>query len=198
MAGTRFPVQVIFKKALNVALMAKAAVDAADRVLKSESHIMERDMKHNAPTSFGPLRAHVGVVGPLAGASGDAAVPGQTGLFGTGVFYEVGVRALNYAKFVEFGTGPAGQASSNILPIARQAMRDLGYVHGPGNFLPPIENIERWLKRKGLPLELAYVVARAIGRRGLEPQPFVFPAYERRRQGIPGKVSAAVARVVGK
>ena len=195
MPGVRLPVNVIFKKALKASVLAKRAVDAADRVLKSESFAMERDMKRNAPVGVsGDLRSHVGTVGPIK-TTGFGGIKGQLGLFGSGVIYEVGVRGLRYPQFIEFGTGPAG-AATVLLPVAKQAMEELGYVHGPGDFMPPLNVISRWLKRKGLSPDLAWPVARAIGRRGIKPHPFVFPAFAKRAPGIPGKVSSAVAKIL--
>jgi hypothetical protein len=184
MVGTKLPVQVFVRKALKAATLAKRAVDAAARELSREAFIMERSMKKNVSVNFDILRSHIGVVGPKREAG-----------FVSGVFYEVGVRGVDYAKFIEFGTGPAG-AATDLLPVAKEAMHELGYVHGSGNFMPPVKEIERWLRRKGLPLEMAWPVARAIGLRGMKPHPFIFPAYEERRAGIPSKVSRAVARVL--
>lgn len=179
MAGARIPVKVVFKKALQAALLAKRAVDAADRSLKRNAFIMERQMKKDAPVNIGTIHSHIGTVGPKRS--------------GSRVFYEVGVRGVGHAIFVEFGTGPAGRVSDPLITdSARQAMSELGYTHGPGNFMPPVSEIERWLDRKGLPRGLAWPIARKIGRRGLVARPFVFPAFDARKPHILPDVAQAV------
>ena len=203
MPSLRFPIRVITIKALQAAALAKSAVDATVRVLDRESKIVERAAKKRAPTAFGILRSKVGTVGPKRGAGqetfGTSQIPQtQFGLFGSGVFFEVGVRGLGrIPQYVEFGTGPAGAASPHTA-LAQQAMAELGYKHGSGNFLPPIDEIEKWVRRKKLPLDLVFPIARAIGRKGLRAQPFLIPSFEERRPGIPGRVAAAVARVLGR
>lgn len=180
MAG--LPIQVIIKKAFGATVLAKRAVDAAVREFGKEALIMERDMKKRAPANFGDLRADIGVAGPIRK--------------GYEVNYEVGVRENNYARFVEFGTGPAG-SEGELSVAARAAMQELGYRHGPGNFLPPVSEIEKWLKRKGLPKEMAWPIARRIGRRGVRAQPFVFPAFEARARKSIDNVQRAVAKALG-
>lgn len=199
MAGIRLPIQVLTTKALKSVVLAKRAVDASVRVLDRESKIMERDMKKAVPHAFGPLRTAIGTVGPKRG-EGQGIVPGALGLFGSGVFFEVGVRGTKVGSFVEFGTGPAGAASENISAVARQAMNELGYRHGAKGGFPPLEDIQKWAKRKGLPddPDTAFLIARAIRRRGIKARPFVFPAFLARRDKIRSGVVAAVKKVLEK
>lgn len=49
----------------------------------------------------------------------------------------------------------------------------------PGSTPPPVEPIRRWLERRGMDGRLAFVVARAIGRRGQPPQRVFRRAFER-------------------
>jgi hypothetical protein len=46
---------------------------------------------------------------------------------------------------------------------------------------PPVSALTAWARRHGVS---PYVVARAIGRRGVRPAPFLIPAYERNRARI--------------
>lgn len=143
--------------------------------LERSARKIERAAKHNAPVAFGQLRADIAAQGPQRR--------------GTVVFWSVGVRNSNYAPFVEFGTGPAG-AKSALSPEAQQAMADMGYSHGPGNFIPPVQIILQWVRKKGLPESAAWPIARQIGRAGLTAHPFLFPAYIAEKE----KFAAAVAR----
>lgn len=40
---------------------------------------------------------------------------------------------------------------------------------------PPIKTIEDWCKRKGIKKEYAYSIAKAIGKKGIKPTPFLTP-----------------------
>lgn len=56
----------------------------------------------------------------------------------------------------------------------------------PGSRMPPVSAIAAWLGRRGGDTRLAFVVARAIGRRGIKGRPFLKDALERSR----GKVDS--------
>jgi HK97 gp10 family phage protein len=66
-----------------------------------------------------------------------------------GLSVSVGSTA-KYAPFIEFGTSP---------------------------HFPPLEPIRAWCRRKGIPEEAAYPIARAISERGTPERPFLYPAY---------------------
>lgn len=53
-----------------------------------------------------------------------------------------------YAKFVEYGTPP---------------------------HFPPLEAIVEWCVSKGIPIEAAYPIAKAMSEQGTRPQPFIRP-----------------------
>ena len=73
-----------------------------------------------------------------------------------------------YAPFVEFGRPPGKQ--------------------------PPTEALEGWARRHNLQ-GLEFVIARAIGRRGLKPQPFMYPAFENERINYINQVKAIVKKL---
>lgn len=61
----------------------------------------------------------------------------------------------------------------------------------PGR-MPPIEAIRGWAQQRGL---VPFLVARAIGRRGIRPRPFLAPAFAKQRRAIDAlfvKASASV------
>jgi HK97 gp10 family phage protein len=78
-------------------------------------------------------------------ASGHVTLP-QVTATGASVTLGYGGAASNYAVYVHEGTGPA---------VGRPA------------FMPPVDAIRDWAVRHGLDESLAFVVARAIGQRGL-------------------------------
>jgi hypothetical protein len=51
---------------------------------------------------------------------------------------------------------------------------------------PPLAPIRRWLERHGMDAGLAFVVARAIGRRGQKPHHMFRNAFEKGRTVVPG------------
>src|SRR5215204_2985436 len=53
---------------------------------------------------------------------------------------------------------------------------------------PPVSAVAAWARRHGVS---PYLVARAIGRRGVRPAPFLLPAYEKNR----GKIEANFAKI---
>lgn len=111
---------------------------------------------------------------------------------------------VSYARFVEFGTGPAGKASP-LTKSAREAMAELGYAHGPGGFFPPLHLIRGWAERRGILKGMeeeeadrtVFAIARAIGARGLPAQPFLFPAFEESRDEIVKAMGKAVKAEMG-
>lgn len=76
--------------------------------------------------------------------------------------------SASYAVYVHEGTGPAV---------------------GRSPFFPPVELIERWAKRHGIPEEAAFPIARAIGQRGLAPTKFLENPAKRRTQGMASRVA---------
>ena len=101
---------------------------------------------------------------------------------------------VGYAAFIEFGTGPRGKQGN----LFRGPLPP-GYVHGgPGETAPP-RIILQLMRREGIRPKgfrsrprrgsssrtayekaeraLAFVIARAINRRGQYARPFMYPAY---------------------
>lgn len=75
---------------------------------------------------------------------------------------------VEYSKWIEFGR-PAGKQ-------------------------PPTEALEGWAKRHGLE-GLEYIIARAIGERGLPPRPFLLPAFENERKKYFKEVRSILKRL---
>lgn len=96
---------------------------------------------------------------------------------------------------VDTGTA-AGSITTAILgtplDITGKVFSPLEYVsvleegRRPGSTMPPTEPIARWLSRKGSDPRLAFVVARAIGRRGTKGHKMFARAIERGRTQVRG------------
>src|SRR3972149_3856799 len=157
----RIDIKTIVKKPFNDKLIARTVSEQISSILQKGAFRIEADAKKRATVAFGIMRASIHVFGPIIQQSQ--------------IYWQVIVGAA-YAKFIEFGTGPAGK-KSKLLPQALKAMRGLGYRHGPGNFFPPVDAIAKWAKRKGIDESLVWVIARSIGRKGIPAQPFLYPAF---------------------
>lgn len=60
---------------------------------------------------------------------------------------------------------------------------------------PPIRAIEPWARRHGA---VPFLVARAIGLRGVKARPYLIPAYEKNRRRIEGIFEQMGAKLVGR
>jgi HK97 gp10 family phage protein len=82
----------------------------------------------------------------------------------------------DYAPFVEFGT--KGKVS---IPAGLEQYASQFKGSGSGGWDRLLADIEDWCRKKGIPSEAAYPIARKIAREGVEAQPFLFPAWEKER-----------------
>ncbi len=89
----------------------------------------------------------------------------------TDYFWTVNVNA-DYGAFVEFGTGARVKVPQELSDVAIQYKGARG-----GSFSELIERIEEWCSQKGIEPQAAYIIAVSILKRGIEPQPFLYPAY---------------------
>lgn len=170
---------------------AREALSQALDELSRGAVLIEGRAKRRAPVDMGRLRTSITHTGLLP--------------LGNTLAVRVGTN-VEYARFVEFGTGPAGRRSQ-LTDTAREAMAALGYQHGAHGGWPPLEAIVAWVKRKGIdaggnvgrgragkgqrrvPTEeeaesLAFLIQRRIRGGGTKAQPFLFPAFEESRDEI--------------
>lgn len=96
-----------------------------------------------------------------------------------GVIGRVGTN-VNYAPFVEYGTGLIGRQTAFAKGVSPPAW----YQHGPqaGHFVPfsVAPGLQRWVRRKGLNIAASAGGIKVSGR----AQPFLQPAYERNMQSV--------------
>ena len=187
MAGIRVTVGVK-GAAFARAKLSRRAAEKATRAMFAEllkgALLIEGRARRRAPVDLGQLRASLTHSGLLP--RGDALV------------VAIGTNDRK-APFVEFGTGPLGRRSK-LTETAREAMRELGYEHGPRGGFPPVDLIGAWAKRRGITKgmdddeaeSVAFAIARAIRAHGTPAQPFLFPAFEESRKEIERGIGAAV------
>jgi HK97 gp10 family phage protein len=123
---------------------------------------VEREAKIRVPTNYGKLKTSIqhNITKTDSGRVISADVEADT----------------EYAAFVEFGTKANVQVPLELAEYARTF-----YASGTGTFDQLLENIKEWARKKGIPQEAAYPIARKIAREGVRAQPFLFPAFDRER-----------------
>ena len=77
-----------------------------------------------------------------------------------------------YAPFVEFGTGARVQVPNELKELAGQFKGQKS-----GSFDDFLDQIRDWCKRHGIDEKAAYPIAMSILKKGLQPKPFLYPAY---------------------
>lgn len=98
-----------------------------------------------------------------------------------------------YGVFVEFGTGAQVEVPAELQDIASQYK---GYKSG--DFDEFLKEIKAWCKQKGIEEEAAYPIAVSILKKGLKPQPFLWPAYVKHRNELVPKLKKALERLTVK
>lgn len=82
---------------------------------------------------------------------------------------------LKYSRFID-----------NIDP-------DVEYVRRPNSKYPPVDIIEKWVRRKGLsgdnPRQIAFLVARAIAKRGIKNRKIFYRAKIKAQETLDNKLS---------
>ena len=78
-----------------------------------------------------------------------------------------------YAAYLEFGTGTKVSVPAEFQEIANEFKN----VTNKGSFEKGLEAIEIWCSRKGIPKENAKWIFLNILKVGINPQPFLYPAW---------------------
>lgn len=155
--------------------LTKLFPDKVSDVLNANAKTIEAKAKRAAPADRGPLRQ---------GISTELTNPLKKHI----------TSHAPYSAYVEFGTGVYAAQYVSSLPADYQTF---AAQFKRGRRWPPIKLIAEWVKRKGLAgtysvktkrrtgsratrqkedLQLAYVIARAIFKKGIHPHPFMIPA----------------------
>jgi HK97 gp10 family phage protein len=175
----RVTMSLAVQKQLSSVKKATAAAAAVARELAKGGFIIERAAKSAAPVNFGQMRA---------GIRSFMARDKRSIVVRVGTPYA-------YARFVEFGTGPKGREGPHN-ETAKKLMADFGYVHGSGGKFPPLKEIARWVKQKGLDESAVFPIARAIARHGLRARPFLTPAFEAEAPKTVARIKKVVAEAL--
>ena len=77
-----------------------------------------------------------------------------------------------YGAYMEFGTGTKVQVPAEFANMAKEFQGQKR-----GSFKDGLEAIKVWCRAKGIPEEAAYPIFAKILGAGINPQPFLYPAY---------------------
>ena len=133
----------------------KKKSDFSDETKRTAFRV-EQDAKRNVRTDQGDLRASIHTRNDVLSAT---------------VYTN-----KKHAPYEEFGTGKHVKIPAGLEDVASQ------FRGGGGTWDDLLENIQAWVKRKGIDPEAAYPIAAKIAREGREGKPFLFPAAERFRK----------------
>ena len=140
----------------------KAFGEKAEKLINAETQAIafqiEADAKKLAPKNFGKLAqsiSHLEVKPAL---------------------YKVTVNEL-YGAYMEFGTGTKVSVPAEFADMAATFKGKK-----QGTFKQGLEAIKVWCKAKGIPEEAAYLIFAKILGAGVNPQPFLYPAWTKGRK----------------
>lgn len=125
-------------------------------IVQSTADNVVADAKRNAPGNLGKLKQSIHKVKEAKG------------------FIARVVVGVGYAIYVEVGTGTYVRVPPELQDIAIQYKGQ-----SKGTFEEFLQAIKDWIKQKGIgdPDKLGYIIAMSILRKGIRPQPFLYPAY---------------------
>lgn len=120
--------------------------------------------------------------------------PVDTGLMRAGIDVEgkdlrwVIYTVAEYAGYVEFGTKTKVQVPPEMKEEAEK------FRGGKGSYGDFKQAIADWMRRKGIPEEALWPIMAKIMGQGIEPQPFMWPAFKEGTKGIEKDIDAVIQR----
>lgn len=97
----------------------------------------------------------------------------------------------DYWGFIEFGTGGYVSVPPEFQSVAQEFK---GFKSG--NFADFLRDMKEWCKRHGIEEKYAYIICVSILRKGIKPQPFLYPALKRGKDGIVRKLRDAYLKLI--
>lgn len=128
-------------------------IKETEKLLKFKSQEITAEAKREAPVNLGNLRANI---------ENEKITPLE---------YRITAKAF-YSAYMEFGTGKKVSVPPEFSPMALEFKGK-----GKGDFKEGLERIKAWCNKHGIPENAAYPIFMSILKKGLEPQPFMYPAY---------------------
>ena len=137
--------------------------EKAEKLINAETQStafnIEEDAKKRAPKNFGKLAQSISTSQPISDKN-------------KSIISRVITVNEFYGAYMEFGTG-----SKVNVPAEFADMAATFKGKKQGTFKQGLEAIKVWCKAKGIPEEAAYPIFAKILGAGVNPQPFLYPAY---------------------
>ena len=137
--------------------------EKAEKLINAETQStafnIEEDAKKRAPKNFGKLAQSISTSQPISDKNKSI------------ISRVITVNEL-YGAYMEFGTG-----SKVNVPAEFADMAATFKGKKQGTFKQGLEAIKVWCKAKGIPEEAAYPIFAKILGAGINPRPFLYPAY---------------------
>jgi HK97 gp10 family phage protein len=170
-----------------------------DRELRAGANDIEKDAKRMAPANFGELRNSIGTE--------------KVGLMRYSVFADA-----YHAPYIEFGTKKKTKVPADMSAVATAVKGR----PKRGTFAEMVDNIQEWIKKKGIAAtqisqvktgkrkgqfkksgalaqaiyerQLAFHIAKRILQNGINPQPFLYPAFIKNKAKLISTIQAVLNR----
>ena len=96
-----------------------------------------------------------------------------------------------YSGYVEFGTGKKVRIPPEMEGVASEFKKK-----GKGTFKDGLDAIKEWCKRHGIDEGAAYPIFINILNEGIEPQPFMYPAFTKARGEYKNNLAEAIQKII--
>ena len=137
--------------------------EKAEKLINAETQAtafnIEEDAKKRAPKNFGKLAQSISTSQPISDKNKSI------------ISRVITVNEL-YGAYMEFGTGTKVSVPAEFADMASSFKSKK-----QGTFKQGLESIKVWCKAKGIPVEAAYPIFAKILGAGINPRPFLYPAY---------------------
>ena len=137
--------------------------EKADKLINAETQStafnIEEDAKKRAPKNFGKLAQSISTSQPISDKNKSI------------ISRVITVNEI-YGAYMEFGTGTKVNVPAEFADMANTFKGKK-----QGSWKEGLEAIKVWCRAKGIPEEAAYPIFAKILGAGINPQPFLYPAY---------------------
>lgn len=105
----------------------------------------------------------------------------------------VAVKAsASYAAYIEFGTRKYASQYVATLPNEWKDLASQAKGPGGGTFKQFIESLKEWARKKGVPEDKVYPIAKKIMIEGIRPKPFLYPSVNKYRKQLSDDIKNAL------
>lgn len=100
--------------------------------------------------------------------------------------------SASYAAYIEFGTRKYASQYVATLPNEWKDLANQFKGPGGGTFKQFIESLKEWARKKGVPEDKVYPIAKKIMIEGIRPKPFLYPSVNKYRKQLSDDIKNAL------